>query len=447
MSKLYYRINQQRLNVSIPTPVVANSIDYLEVDAVFSDEWDVAEKFAFFEQEGVMYRVLLVDNKISADKHLNLSEGTWHTWVMGDIYQDGTLVTRIPTNVVEFTVNKSGIIDGNIVHIENDVGEQILGIAVEALNNSKDAYEIAKEIEDAYNRGELVGPQGPPGTPGAQGAVGPQGPQGVQGEPGPQGVQGETGATGPQGPQGIQGEKGEPGEGLNILGRVDTAEDLEALPGEANASYYVGTVAPYDIYTYDTLTGTWFNAGKLQGPQGEVGPQGPKGDTGETGPQGEQGIQGIQGVQGPMGPQGEQGIQGEPGPKGDTGETGPKGETGATGESGVYVGTTEPSNPDVKVWLNPDGSEYVDPYTFSVSVSTWTASGEFFSSTVVANIKAGSLFTYDIDASTLTTLSEVETMVENFDKIFRCVAGDNELTLYATENIASEVIVKVVIIA
>lgn len=30
---------------------------------------------------------------------------------------------------------------------------------------------------------------------------------------------------------------------------------------------------------------------------------------------------------------------------------------GATGDSGVYVGTTEPTDPDVNVWLNPDGTQ------------------------------------------------------------------------------------------
>lgn len=38
------------------------------------------------------------------------------------------------------------------------------------------------------------------------------------------------------------------------------------------------------------------------------------------------------------------GIQGEPGEKGDA------------GESGVYIGNTEPIDPDIKVWFNPDGA-------------------------------------------------------------------------------------------
>ena len=67
------------------------------------------------------------------------------------------------------------------------------------------------------------------------------------------------------------------------------------------------------------------------GPAGETGPQGPKGDTGDTGPQG---------------PQGPTGADGAPGVKGDKGDT---------GDSGVYLGTTEPTDPEIKVWINPDG--------------------------------------------------------------------------------------------
>lgn len=35
--------------------------------------------------------------------------------------------------------------------------------------------------------------------------------------------------------------------------------------------------------------------------------------------------------------------------------TGAIGETGATGNSGVYIGTEEPTDPDINVWINPNG--------------------------------------------------------------------------------------------
>lgn len=115
-----------------------------------------------------------------------------------------------------------------------------------------------------------------------------------------------------RGADGRQGVDGEPGKGLTIIGHFDTVESLESSvptpePGDA---YSVGTVGPYDIYTYDGGSQVWFNNGPLQGPEG---PQGPKGDTGETGPQGPKGDQGNIGPHGPKGDTGPQGPQGEPG--------------------------------------------------------------------------------------------------------------------------------------
>lgn len=139
----------------------------------------------------------------------------------------------------------------------------------------------------------------------------PRGPQGVQGEQGPQGPigptgpQGSAGARGPQGIQGIQGPKGDKGDDGNSFTIVATVASVVDLPTSAPAgeAYFVGTVAPRDVYTFDALTHSWVNQGKLQGP---------KGDIGETG------------SQGPQGPQGDKGD------KGDKGDTGATGATGAT---------------------------------------------------------------------------------------------------------------------
>jgi len=80
-------------------------------------------------------------------------------------------------------------------------------------------------------------------------------------------------------------------------------------------------------------------------------PQGIKGETGDTGPQGEKGETGPQGIQGPKG---ETGDRGATGPQGIQGEAGPK------GESGVYYGTTAPIDPDINVWIDPNGTSDPD---------------------------------------------------------------------------------------
>lgn len=86
-----------------------------------------------------------------------------------------------------------------------------------------------------------------------------------------------------------------------------------------------------------------------------TGPRGPKGDKGERG---DVGPQGPAGKTGPVGPAGPQGARGEKGERGATGATGPQGipgEDGPAGAPGVYYGENEPSDPTVKVWINPEG--------------------------------------------------------------------------------------------
>ena len=168
----------------------------------------------------------------------------------------------------------------------------------------------------------------------------PRGPQGVQGEQGPQGPTGPTGpqgATGAQGPQGIQGipgpkgDKGDDGNSFVIVATVASVVDLPTSAPEGEA-YFVGTVAPRDVYTFDALTHSWVNQGKLQGPKGDTGETGPQGP---IGPQGPQGVQGEQGPQGETGEQGPQGLIGPQGPQGDKGDKGDKGDTGAAGATGA----------------------------------------------------------------------------------------------------------------
>lgn len=207
-----------------------------------------------------------------------------------------------------------------------------------------------------------TGPTGPEST--VPGPTGPAGPTGATGETGPTGPMGATGPTGPTGPEGQQGK------GLKIIDRYDTKELLEAgVPNpEAGDNYYVGTMQPYDVYTY-TLSG-WENGGPLQGAQGPTGPTGPKGAdstvqgptgptgaTGDIGPTGPTGATGATGPTGPTGPKGTDGTVGKQGPTGPTGPTGAAGETGPTGPAGAngkspyqvaqeagYTGTEEEFN-------------------------------------------------------------------------------------------------------
>jgi len=180
-----------------------------------------------------------------------------------------------------------------------------------------------------------VGPTGPPGAPGTgppgpPGPPGPLGPTGAPGDPGlsvtgPQGDPGPVGATGPVGPQGpvgAAGSQGQPGPigpmgpagpagaAITIKGTVPDSGALPptGAPGDAWVASDTG-----HLWVWNSTTGTWVDAGPVQGPpgpQGPIGPIGPQGPPGTDGTNGTDGTDGVDGAQGPPGPQGPAGTAG-----------------------------------------------------------------------------------------------------------------------------------------
>lgn len=72
---------------------------------------------------------------------------------------------------------------------------------------------------------------------------------------------------------GADGKDGSDGKNFKILGYYETLEALEAAvptpdPGDA---YNIGISAPYDVYIYDAVNGTWKNNGSISGIAGEDG--------------------------------------------------------------------------------------------------------------------------------------------------------------------------------
>lgn len=156
MSKFYYNVYQQRITVTPPCGLVGDSINYLSADFMFSEEWNGLYKVCYFAEkpeENVPYQVPLQDDTIRADMHLNLWPGTWYTWVSGDKIENGEVVQRITTNVVEFTVDKSGVIGGVPFEVAPSVQEDVLAKAEEALNKVND-------LEQRADNGEFQGKPG-----------------------------------------------------------------------------------------------------------------------------------------------------------------------------------------------------------------------------------------------------------------------------------------------
>lgn len=118
-------IKGQDLYISNPV-IAADTIDYLEAAATFSDDWNGASKFAHFQQGDKSYIIQLTDDKIRQEDHLNLGSGKWSVFLHGNTL-DGK---RITTVVKEIEVKPTGALNGEpLPEMPLPVAEQIAAIA------------------------------------------------------------------------------------------------------------------------------------------------------------------------------------------------------------------------------------------------------------------------------------------------------------------------------
>ena len=175
-------------------------------------------------------------------------------------------------------------------------------------------------------------------------------------------------------------------ETLNFNTLLERMDEIEETIGDTVNDYLKENPPTTDLTGYATEN---YVDERIETIELTPGPAGPKGDTGEAGPAGKDG------AQGPKGDKGDKGDTGKQGPKGDTGATGPQGPEGKQGPQGpagqdgapgadgkdyvltdadkqeiadmvdvsgggiveekeVYVGTDEPTDPEVKLWINPE---------------------------------------------------------------------------------------------
>lgn len=159
------------------------------------------------------------------------------------------------------------------------------------------------------------------------------------------------------------GKAGEPGAGLNIVDQVESESQLpEGTSLEPGTGYLVGEGTTALLYIWNGKE--WFYKTQLsgkgeKGEKGDTGPAGPRGATGDSGPQGPAGPQGEKGEAGAKGDTGATGPTGPQGPKGETGDPGPAGANGKDGKTGYHIGADAPTDPDVVVWIAPDGDKTV----------------------------------------------------------------------------------------
>jgi hypothetical protein len=126
------------------------------------------------------------------------------------------------------------------------------------------------------------------------------------------------------------GLQGPQGTSINVIGSVETEEDLPES-GNQNDAYIVQSNG--DLYVWDLTQ--WDNVGQIVGPQGPTGPTGAASTvTGPTGPTGDTGATGPTGAASTV--TGPTGAAGETGPTGAAGETGPTGAAALWNFTGAY---------------------------------------------------------------------------------------------------------------
>ena len=213
-----FYVSGQSLRVYTPV-IAADTLNYLTAKVWFlGDEWAGYTRWLHFRRgEGVgteVYDLILDGNdSITEDKGLNLTAGEWTVYLSGN-KESG----RLTNATVILTVKESGLVDAPLHAMPLSVAEQIA-------NDASAALVCAREVKE----------------------------------------QAEAGAF-----------NGRDGLSFVIAGYYDDARALaEAVtqpqPGEA---YGVGAEAPYDIYIWDAVNGSWRNNGCIQGVKGDNGSPG-----------------------------------------------------------------------------------------------------------------------------------------------------------------------------
>lgn len=313
-------VQGQSLRLTTPQ-IVGASVDYLEAAFSFSSDWQGLSIWAHFRSAGVVYDVALEDGRIPAEKHLNLSAGTW------DVYLHGTSGNkRITTSTVRIQVTPYP--EGTGVPLP-----EVPLTAVEQIDQkATEAKSIADQLRKDAEAGKFTGPQGPQGL---------RGEQGPRGEPGIPGETGETGATGAPGADGKDGKDGiTPLIGANgnwFLGEEDTGLPSRGVHGTSGKDGQDGITPTIGD------NGNWYFNGVDSGKPSR-GVTGAAGADGAPGKDGADGAPGAPGADGPVGKNGVNGITPHIGDNGnwylgdeDTGKpsrgaTGPAGADGTPGQ-------------------------------------------------------------------------------------------------------------------
>lgn len=137
-------VNGQCLTIKQPI-VAADTIDYITAEFIFrTNEWDGLTKIAVFRQGEVTHTALLVDDKIEADAHVNLTEGDWEVGLIGESIDGEEIVRRITTELKTISVDRAAPNGGDpFPEYAGGVGEQIVAKAAEYMESARDSESSA----------------------------------------------------------------------------------------------------------------------------------------------------------------------------------------------------------------------------------------------------------------------------------------------------------------
>lgn len=112
-----------------------------------------------------------------------------------------------------------------------------------------------------------------------------------------------------QGKQGLPGQDGKDGTGINIIGELQSEDDLPAVGAPGDAYMING-----DLYVWQDNLNVWKNVGPIRGPEGKSAFK----IAVENGFEGtmQEWIESLKGEQGPRGPEGPRGLSGQDGKDG-----------------------------------------------------------------------------------------------------------------------------------
>lgn len=94
--------------------VVSETVNYLTFAFMFSYDWDGLTKSAIFTKGDDKHEVVLVNDAITADKHVNLSAGEWTLSVVGSTVVDAVVTKQITTTPYTFTVTQADAVEGEM---------------------------------------------------------------------------------------------------------------------------------------------------------------------------------------------------------------------------------------------------------------------------------------------------------------------------------------------